>query len=258
MGKVRTRTIGLEEEEKKQKQEQKQKAQEKKMEKKETVEKVETETKKEIKVEKKEKKRQIKARVRGKKYTKAKKTIEKNKAYGLNDAVSLLKKIKFAGFDESVELHLNVLNDSLKGETNLPHSTGKTVRVRVVDDNTLSEIEAGKLDFDVLVTHPSFMPKLAKYARILGPKGLMPSPKSGTITDKPEEVVKKFSGGTLRWKTEPKASLIHQMVGKASLDDRKLADNIKTFIKSVGKQNIQKVFIKTTMSPSLKLDLNQL
>ncbi len=267
MGKIRTRVIGNEEEEKKQKQEQKLRSEEKKKKKVETEVEAETEMKVASvksdkdsagKKEKKEKKaKQAKLRVRGKKYAKAKESTA-NDAVDLQDAISRLKKIKYANFDESVELHLNVTETGIKGEVELPHSTGKSVRVRVVDDKLLEELGDGKINFDILVTHPSYMPKLAKYARVLGPKGLMPNPKAGTISPNPEEVVKKFEKGTLRWKTEPKFPLVHQMIGKISFADKDLAENTEMFVKSVGRARIQAVFIKTTMSPSFKLDIDKL
>jgi len=201
--------------------------------------------------------KKIKARVRGENYQKAKKAVDKKKKYSVGEAVKLLKKIKYTSFEESVELHLNVDKIGLKGEVSLPYSTGKTVRVKIVDDKVLGEIEKGKIEFDILITHPSFMPRLAKFAKILGPKGLMPNPKAGTISPKPEEVAKKFAGGALRWKTEPKFPLIHQMVGKLSLEDKKLIDNIEVFLKSVGKTHILSAYIKSTMSPSIKLDLEK-
>jgi large subunit ribosomal protein L1 len=102
------------------------------------------------------------------------------------------------------------------------------------------------------------MPKLARFARILGPKGLMPNPKSGTISDKPEEVARKFEKGLLRWKTEPKFPLIHQAVGKLSLDEEKLAANTLAFLKSVGRAHIRTAFIKATMTPSIKVNLDSL
>ena len=113
----------------------------------------------------------------------------------------------------------------------------------------------GKIEFDVLVTHPSFMPKLAKFAKVLGPKGLMPNPKAGTVSTKPEEVVKKFEKGMLRWKTEAKFPLIHQMIGKISFEEKKLIANAEKFIEAVGKTHIKNAFIKTTMSPSIKLEM---
>ena len=156
-------------------------------------------------------------------------------------------------FDQSVELHFVVDETGLKGEIELPFSTGKIVRVKIVDDSVLSDLEKGKIEFDVLVTHPSFMPKLAKYAKVLGPKGLMPNPKAGTVSMKPEEVVKKFEKGMIRWKTEAKFPLIHQMIGKISFEEKNLLANAEKFIEAVGKIHIRKAYIKTTMSPAVKL-----
>lgn len=264
MGKVKTRILGLEDIEEAQKKEQKEKAAAKKLEKKKEVkEEVKTEEVKEEKVaekkvEKKEKKEvKVESKVRGKKYQKVAKMADKNKIYKLEEAVKLVKEMKTAKFDETVELHLNVDETGLKGEVTLPHSTGKTVRVAVVDDKLLEKLEAGKIDFDILVTHPSFMPKLAKFAKVLGPKGLMPNPKAGTISPKPEELVKKFSGGTMRWKTEPKFPLVHQMIGKSSDEDKNLVENAQSFMDAVGMKHILKAFIKSTMSPSLKIDLGR-
>lgn len=259
MGKIKTRILGLEEIEEKQKKEQKEKAALKKAEKKkegkkelkdEVKNKIEKEEKKEVK---QETKKATEPKKRGKRYEENKKMIEKNKIYDLKEAVSILKKFKKASFDESVEIHINVDEQGLKGEVELPYSTGKTIRVKIVDDKVLEEIEKGKLDFDILITHPSFMPRLTKFAKILGPKGLMPNPKAGTISPNPEEVAKKFQKGVLRWKTEPKASLIHQMLGKISMKEEEIIGNIEKFIESVGRKHILKAFIKTTMSPSIRI-----
>lgn len=257
MGKVKPRLIGDVEVEEKQKKEQKEKAAQKKAFKKkaEVIEEV-----KEVITPKPEKKAKsvkkiIIVKPRGKHYEEAKKLVDKSKTYSLKDAVDILKKMKLSSFDESVELHFVVDETGLKGEVELPFSTGKIVRVAVVDDKVLSEIEKGKMDFDVLVTHPSFMPKLAKFAKVLGPKGLMPNPKAGTVSPHPEEVVKKFSKGLLKWKTEPKASLIHQMIGKVSFEDKNLVANAEKFIQAVGTKHILKAYVKSTMSPSLRLGL---
>ena len=161
-------------------------------------------------------------------------------------------------FNQSVELHFVVDETGLKGEIELPFSTGKIVRVKIVDDKILTDLEKGKIEFDVLVTHPSFMPRLAKFAKVLGPKGLMPNPKAGTVSLKPEEVVKKFEKGMLRWKTEAKFPLIHQMIGKISFEEKNLIANAEKFIEAVGKIHIKKAYIKTTMSPAVKLDLTNL
>lgn len=199
-----------------------------------------------------------KSHPRGKKYQMIAKNLDAGQVYSISDAVKKVRTLMYANFTESVELHINVEKQGLKGEVELPHSTGKTVRVQIVDDATMERIEAGKIDFDVLIAHPSYMPKLAKFARILGPKGLMPNPKAGTVTPNPEQVAKKFEKGTLQWRTEPKQAVIHQMIGKVTSDDTALVENAIALLNSVGKANIRSAFIKTTMSPSLRLDISQI
>lgn len=261
MGKVKPRLIGDTEIEEKQKKEQKAKAMEKKMLKKKDEKNVEEVS--EVVVEKKEKKSSTKssapkaAAVKGKKYQEAKKMVEAGKFYSLNEAIAILKMMKLVKFDQSVELHFTVDETGLKGEVELPFSTGKVVRVKVVDDSVLNDLEKGKIEFDVLVTHPSFMPRLAKFAKVLGPKGLMPNPKAGTVSTKPEDVVKKFEKGMLRWKTEAKFPLVHQMIGKISSKESDLIANAEKFIGAVKKYHIQSAYIKTTMSPSVKLELQK-
>lgn len=262
MGKVKTRILGLEDVEEKQKKEQKEKAAMKKMVKSKKADEVEEtvkETKPEVKtIKTKEKKvKKVEVKARGKKYEAAAKLADKTKSYQLLEAVKLLKQMNKAKFDQTVELHMVVDETGLKGEVSFPHSTGKTVKVTVVDDKVLEKLEAGKIDFDILVTHPSFMPKLAKFAKVLGPRGLMPNPKAGTISPKPEEVVKKFEKGVLRWKTEPKFPLIHQMIGKVSHDEKDLVENAVKFLETVGNKHILKAYIKSTMSPSLRVDLQK-
>lgn len=284
MGKIRTRVLGNEEVEEKQKKAQKAKSAKKKVEKKaekktskalealkevEAKEKIEIEEGEETTPEQEKKsskekekkatsKAEAKVHVRGKKYKSAKKSLDQKKNYTVAQALPLLRKVKFTSFDESVELHLNVDEQGLKGEIELPHSTGKTVRVKIVDDALLEKIESGVIEFDILISHPSYMAKLAKFAKVLGPKGLMPNPKAGTVSPNPEEVAKKFQKGTLRWKTEPKFPLIHQMIGKVSFEDKQLVENAEAFINSVGKIHIKAAFIKTTMSPSLKLNIEKI
>jgi large subunit ribosomal protein L1 len=259
MGKIRTRTLGVEEVEKKQKKAQKVRSEEKKKVKsssaKSKEEKIAAVPVKPTVEVKKVKEAVIKTKAHGKKYMEVKKLVDKSKSYSLVEAVKLVKKLKYAKFDESVELHLNVDKAGLRGEVELPFSTGKSFRVKIVSDAVLAEIEKGDLNFDILITHPSFMPKLAKYAKVLGPKGLMPNPKSGTISPQPEEVAKKFAKGTLRYKTEAKFPLIHQMIGKVSFEDKDLVANAEAFLKAVGYAHILQAFIKTTMSPSVKLNL---
>lgn len=270
MGKIRTRIIGNEEIEEKQKKDQKIRSQEKKLEKKSGKEKVvpvekeekikseEPDTKAAPKKTSKKKEKVVKVKPRGKLYKKALEQVDKNKLYEVQEAVELLKKIKFAKFEEAVELHLNVLTEGLKGEIELPHSTGKTVRVTIMTDAVLEKLEKGVIEFDILISHPSFMPKLAKYARTLGPKGLMPNPKTGTLSTNPEETAKKFEKGTLRWKSEAKFPIIHQLVAKLPHETKAIVENTVALINSVGTKNIKGAFIKSTMSPSLKLNLENI
>ncbi|MGB4966086.1 MAG: hypothetical protein WBO77_03190 [Microgenomates group bacterium] len=201
-------------------------------------------------------KKSSKTRVRGKNYRAAKRQVTTDEVYTVVQAVSLLKKISTAKFDESVELHLNLVEAGIKGEVTLPHGTGKSVKVAVVTDELLTAIEGGTIDFDVLITHPSFMPKLAKVARVLGPKGLMPNPKNGTVSEKPEEVAKKYSGGALRFKSEAKFPLLHQLVGKKSFEDKQLVENIAAFIKAVNTKNIKSAYLKLSMTPSVQVKVD--
>ena len=101
------------------------------------------------------------------------------------------------------------------------------------------------------------MSKLARFAKVLGPKGLMPNPKAGTVSANPEEVAKKFLKGTLRWKTEPKFPIIHQQIGKLSYDSKKINENAQAFINAVGKAQIKSMFIASSMGPSLEIEVEK-
>lgn len=217
----------------------------------------ESKTEGEAKVEVAAPKKNVSKKVRGKKYLEAKKKMGEKKMMKLGEAIELLKKAKYASFDESVDLHLNVVKTGLRGEVELPHSTGKTVRVAIVNDSLLEQLAQGKIEFDVLITHPSFMSKLARFAKVLGPKGLMPNPKAGTVSATPEEVAKKFMKGTLRWKTEPKFPIIHQMIGKLSYDSKQLTENAQAFINAVGKAQIKSVFIASSMGLSVGVEIEE-
>ena len=185
---------------------------------------------------------------------------EKNKVYPLKEAIALLGKMQKAKFDETVELHINT-NDKVNGSVVMPHGTGKQTRIAILApgkdpkaaEALLAKIESGKIDFDILIATPDAMAKLGKVARVLGPRGLMPNPKNGTITPKPEEAAKKYEGGQLNYKTEAKANVIHVSVGKMSFGESKLSENIDTFIASLDNSKVKSIFLKSTMSPSVKL-----
>lgn len=192
----------------------------------------------------------------GKKYRAAAEKISKDKVYSLEEAVKLMKENKIAKFDESVEVHIKTNVDTKKGDQQvrgtvvLPHGTGKAKRVAVITSTSVDEAKAAgadivggeemiegfskKIDFDVLVATPEMMPKLAKVAKVLGPKGLMPNPKTETVTTKIKEAVEALKKGRAAFKNDDSAN-IHQAVGKLSFDDAKLIENIKAFIEAVEK-----------------------
>jgi len=188
-----------------------------------------------------------------KRYAENKALVGKKTAYPIPAGIDLLRKFKKINFDETVELHINTREKGISGQITLPHGTGKKVRVVIADDALIAEIEKGKIDFDILVATPEMMPKLAKVARILGPRGLMPSPKSGTISDKPESLVEKFSAGQVSYKTEAQAPIIHMSIGKLSFADEQLSENIQTLLSSIGPAKISSVTLKSTMSPAIRL-----
>lgn len=189
--------------------------------------------------------------------------IDKNKKYKIADAIALLPSLKRAQFDETVELHINTTEKGISGQITLPHGTGKQTRVVIANQSVdpkaveklINNIEAGTIDFDVLIATPDTMPKLAKVARVLGPRGLMPNPKNGTVTPKPDEIAKKFAGGQMNFKTESKFPILHMVVGKLSFTGKQLEENIKTAIAAVTNKKIKNVTLKSTMSPGIKLDL---
>lgn len=207
-----------------------------------------------------------KKRARSRKYQVVAQLIDKNKVYPLNQALELLPRLKLSNFDETVELHINTSENGISGTLTLPHGTGKKTKVAIADpsagsgqaqlDELLKKIEKGKVDFDVLIATPDAMPKLVKVAKVLGPRGLMPSPKNGTITQNPQEAVKKYEAGQIRFKTESKAPIIHLSVGKLSTGSEKLAENIKAVFNAIQASKIKKAVLKSTMSPGIKIDFS--
>lgn len=204
--------------------------------------------------EKKTKKSAGKTRERSKKYKTVAKLVDRTKLYSLVDALDTLPKIKMSTFDETVELHITTTEKGITGTISLPHGTGKQRRVAVADEKIIENIEKGRVEFDVLLATPDMMPKLAKVARVLGPRGLMPNPKNGTITNNPEETMKKFQGGHMNYKTESKSPIIHLSVGKLSFGTKKLEDNIQTVLVSLPQTKVKKITLKSTMSPGIKIN----
>lgn len=221
----------------------------------------------------------------GKKYRSASEKIDKSKAYSIEEAVKLIKDNKIAKFDESVEAHVKLLVDTKKGEEQvrgtavLPHGTGKTKKVAVITsvkekekeakeagadvvggENIIEEIKKGKFNFDILVATPEMMPKLAPVAKILGPKGLMPSPKTETVTDKIKETVEMLKKGKISFKNDDTGN-IHQVIGKISFEENKLKENLEAFIDAVRKAKpaavkgkfIASISVCSTMGPGIKV-----
>lgn len=210
------------------------------------------------KTKKEEEKKKVKpAKKRGQKYQQALKKVDRKKLYPIADAVKLLKVVSISKFNGSVDIHLLTKKTDLKGEIEFPHNTGKKQNIRIADEELLKELEKGKINFTTLIASPAMMPKLAKYARVLGPRGLMPNPKAGTITDKPEEFIKKLSG-KIQFKTEQKAPLIHLSIGKVDFPEKSLVENFKAIIKAIERKNILKAVISPSMGPGIKIDLKSL
>ena len=200
------------------------------------------------------KKAKIKQKKRSTRYLEAKKLIDPGKLYSLDEALSLIKKTNLSRFDGAVEVHLNTTEKGIRGQVSLPHGTGKQIRVAIADDELLAEIEKGKINFDILVSNPTMMAKLAKVAKILGPKGLMPNPKSGSISQDPEKLAKSLSSGQIQFKTETEAPIIHLVIGKTSFFDKDLEDNFKALIAAIGSLKIKTAYLKATMSPAVKVN----
>ncbi len=273
MGKIRVKVIGDEEAEMKQKKDAQKRAHQRALEQsdsaqaeaKATEKTVTTADNSEEKAEEKKKvvtKKTVMKNDRSTKYKEVAQHVDRGTIYKLSDAVSLLPKLTIAKFDETVELHINTTDKGISGQMVLPHGTGKDTRVAIINPNAdaaaadalIESIESGKINFDVLIATPDAMPRLARVARVLGPRGLMPNPKNGTVTPNPEEVAKKFAGGQINYKTESKFPILHLVVGKVSFGDKKLEENITTAIKTVQTKNIKNVTLKSTMSPGIKID----
>ena len=222
---------------------------------------------------------------RGKKYQEAAKLIEKGKTYNLKDAIELAIKSNPAKFDASLEIHARLGVDPRQADQNirttivLPNGNGKTVRVAVFapldvcktakaagadiaeDEEFLKKLDKGVIDFDVLISTPQYMPKLGKYARLLGPKGLMPNPKAGTVTADVEKAVKESKAGKVEYRVD-KQAIVHISVGKVSFGVEKLLQNANAFFDSLKAQKpaslkgtyVKSVFITTTMGPSIAIE----
>ncbi len=213
--------------------------------------------------------------------------IDRNKLYSVEEAVKILKgNSKNRKFDETIEIALNLNIDprhadqAVRGMFELPHGTGATVRVAVFAkdeakakeakdagadivgaDDLADKIRAGEIDFDRCIATPDMMPLVGQLGKILGPKGLMPNPKLGTVTPDVKKAVESAKGGAIEYRAE-KAGIVHAGVGKSSFDEKKLVENISAFVREVLRVRpsgakgtyMKKVTVSSTMGPGVKID----
>lgn len=190
---------------------------------------------------------------RGKKYLEARAKVDPKKTYTVSDAAKLLKETSTSKFNGSVELHLVLVKDSINSRVELPYSTGKIRKVEVASDETVEKLKAGKIDFDVLLASPDMMPKLVPFAKLLGPKGLMPNPKNGTLVADPRKSVESFSGNHIMVKTEKTALLTHNVVAKVGQPEKEIEENLAAVIKNVGEKNVKKAIVAASMGPGINI-----
>ncbi len=197
-------------------------------------------------------------RVRSKKYQEAKARFDNTKTYPIDTAIKMVKDASYSKFDGTMELHLVLKKVGLSAQLALPYQAGKEKKIEIASDKTIEKLVAasgpgGKIDFDILISTPEFMPKLVPFAKVLGPRGLMPNPKNGTLVQDAKKAMN-FSAGTVTLKTEKDAPLVHTVIGKNSQKDAELEANIKTILKALGgNEQIIKAYLKSTMSPSVKV-----
>ncbi len=211
--------------------------------------------------------------------------VDSNKNYSLHDASALVKEVNTTKFDSSVDLHIRLgvdpkkADQSVRGTVTLPHGTGKTKKVLVLCtpekeadaksagadfvglDEFIQKIEAGWTDIDVIIATPSVMPKIGKLGKILGPRNLMPNPKTGTVTNDVTAAVKDVKAGKVAFKVD-KAGIVHASIGRVSFAPDKLAENSQELLNAIIKAKpssakgtyLKSVFMASTMSPSIAID----
>jgi large subunit ribosomal protein L1 len=211
--------------------------------------------------------------------------VDKNKSYSLKDASSLVKEVNTTKFDSSVDLHIRLgvdpkkADQAIRGTVTLPHGTGKTKRVLVLCtpdkeadakgagadyvglDEFVAKIEGGWVDVDVIVATPSVMPKIGKLGKILGPRNLMPNPKTGTVTNDVAAAVNEVKGGKIAFKVD-KAGIIHASIGRVSFSPEKIAENSNELLNAIIKAKpssakgtyLKSVFMASSMSPGIAID----
>lgn len=226
----------------------------------------------------------------GKKYNDASKRYDKQALHSMTEAVDLVKSLASAGFDETVEVAIQLGVDprkpdqQVRGTVSLPAGTGKTARVAVFAsgdaaaearaagadfvgaDDLVAQVEGGMMDFDVAIATPDMMAQVARLGRALGPRGLMPNPKTGTVTTDVGKAVTEFKGGRVEYRTERQGAVVHVPLGKASFSADDLIRNFRAVVDELNRvkpaaakgRYIKRVSVATTMGPGVKVDPNRL
>lgn len=221
----------------------------------------------------------------GKRIRKSRENVERTKLYGVDDAIKLIKSNASAKFDESVEIAMNLgvdpkhADQMVRGVVNLPNGTGRSVRVAVFArgakadeakeagadvvgaEELVTAVQGGQIDFDRCIATPDMMPLVGRLGKVLGPRGLMPNPKVGTVTMDVAAAVQASKGGAVEFRVE-KAGIVQGTVGKASFDEQKLRENISAFVGAVARAKpsgakgtyIQRVALSSTQGPGVKVD----
>lgn len=216
------------------------------------------ETAKKETAKEKKKASRVKAKIRSKKYQQVSAQIDAQKKYALNEAIEMAKKTSFTRFTGNIEVHVRLLSKSkkpekMRGLIKYPYSTGKKTEIIILDEKSIDDIaKSSKAPADIYIATPLLMPKVARLAKILGPKGKMPNPKAGTVTENPEKTKADLDGGQTEYKTDEHGNL-HQVIGKVTQKSEELMENFQSLLAVLPIDKISTISISATMGPGIKV-----